>query len=120
MPLGSVTALWPTSHLLGHVPRAATLLLCLILRHQAKVLDRSARVGGLVADVRKELGEDAYVEAVKEARLMRNLLRVKVEDGNDIEMACATLDELCAFFGVLRRMAAELGEPEYSLFCRLE
>ena len=50
---------------------------------------------------------------------LRCLLRVKVEDGNDMLMAEQTLKELHLFNSRLRQFAAEAGEPEFDTYQRL-
>jgi len=83
---------------------------------QAKVLDRSARLHDL--HLEELLGEElaGMVSAMGE---LRQLLKVKVEDGNDFLMAERTIDELVHFFGRLGEVAAQRGCGEYELFASL-
>ena len=55
--------------------------------HQAKVLDRRDRVCEAVADADETLGEERITWLVACVREMRLLLRVKMEDANDVRMA---------------------------------
>ena len=57
--------------------------------HQAKVLDRSERLKEGDAAIRA-LASDQFPWLVGKADLLRKLLRVKVEDGNDLRMAADT------------------------------
>ena len=86
--------------------------------HQAKVLDRSEALKGSDAVVRSILGNrlDWMVDS---ADLLRKLLRVKVEDGNDLLMAIDTVDEVEKFWTKLQLLASQTGEDEYALWQRL-
>ena len=53
------------------------------------------------------------------ADLLRNLLRVKVEDGNDLQMAATTVAELHRFYTRLVQYAQQSGEEQFSLYQRL-
>ena len=55
--------------------------------HQAKVLDRRDRPVRAVADADETLGEERITWLVACVREMRLLLRVKMEDTNDVRMA---------------------------------
>jgi hypothetical protein len=52
-------------------------------------------------------------------QLLRNLLRVKVEDGNDLQMAATTVRELDRFYVRLVECATQSGEDRYDLYQRL-
>ena len=86
--------------------------------HQAKVLDRSERLAADDAAIRKLAGErlDWLVDS---ADLLRKLLRVKVEDGNDLLMAIDTVDEVHLFWQRLQTHAQETGEGHFELYQRL-
>ena len=86
--------------------------------HQAKVLDRSDRLGEDDAAVRKLAG-DRLDWLVDQADLLRKLLRVKVEDANDLAMAVATVDEVHRFWTRLSTHAEQTGEDAFELFQRL-
>ena len=85
---------------------------------QAKVLDRSDRLKEAEAALRKLTGE-RWPWLVASADLLRNLLRVKVEDGNDLQMAAATVAEVQSFYTRLVECAASSGEDQYELYQRL-
>ena len=51
--------------------------------------------------------------------LLRKLLRVKVEDGNDLQMAATTVDEVHRFWTRLRQHSEETGEDAFTLYQRL-
>ena len=59
------------------------------------MLDRSDRLGKDEAAIRA-LVSDRWGWLVSSADLLRNLLRVKVEDGNDLQMAATTVELLHA------------------------
>ncbi|KAJ1629253.1 hypothetical protein T492DRAFT_873636 [Pavlovales sp. CCMP2436] len=84
--------------------------------HQAKVLDRSSRLQAL--NLEAVLGErmESMVSAMGK---LRTLLKIKVEDGNDLVMAEGTIAELGAFFGKLREVAAQKQLDEFELFVSL-
>ena len=50
---------------------------------------------------------------------MRRVLRIKVEDGNDLLMAREAIAELHAFATKLRACAQQTGESEYELYKRM-
>ncbi len=56
---------------------------------------------------------------VKCADEMRRVLRIKVEDGNDLLMAREAIAELHAFATKLRACAQQTGESEYELYKRM-
>ena len=86
--------------------------------HQAKVLDRSALLGGLDAALRAQAG-GRLGHLVSCADEMRRVLRIKVEDGNDLLMARGAIAELDAFASKLRACSAQTGEGEYALYRRM-
>ena len=86
--------------------------------HQAKVLDRSDALGAYDGTIR-ELAGDRLPWLVDHADLLRKLLRVKVEDGNDLLMAIDTVKDVHKFYDKLQRHAAQTGEEHFSLYTRL-
>ena len=86
--------------------------------HQAKVLDRSERNKANDAEV-KRLAGDRLGWLVDCADLMRKLLRVKVEDGNDLLMAFDTVDEVHKFWERLQALSTRSGEAHFALYQRL-
>ena len=86
--------------------------------HQAKVLDRSDRLKEDEARLRTLTGE-RWPWLIESADLLRNLLRVKVEDGNDLQMAATTVRELDRFYVRLVECATQSGEDRYDLYQRL-
>lgn len=82
------------------------------------MLDRSARLQQLNLEVL--FGSEQLKEMVAAVGELRGLLKVKVEDGNDLQMAERTLHELSLFFGRLSRVAAERQCDEYELFVSLQ
>lgn len=50
---------------------------------------------------------------------MRRVLRIKVEDGNDLLMARGAIAELDAFATKLRACSVETGEGEFALYRRM-
>lgn len=66
-----------------------------------------------------QLANPRYDWLVDTADLLRKLLRVKVEDGNDLQMAATTVEEVHRFHTRLVEHAAETGEDQYSLYVRL-
>ena len=50
---------------------------------------------------------------------MRRVLRIKVEDGNDLLMAREAISELHAFSSKLAECAAITGETDYELYKRM-
>ena len=57
--------------------------------HQAKVLDRNSSLNAQKAEprIREELPEDKLMQLVDQCKTLRTLVRMKVEDGNDLSMA---------------------------------
>jgi hypothetical protein len=86
------------------------------LLHQ--VLDRSDRLKEDEARLRTLTGE-RWPWLIESADLLRNLLRVKVEDGNDLQMAATTVRELDRFYVRLVECATQSGEDRYDLYQRL-
>ena len=87
--------------------------------HQAKVLDRSERLREFDASLKAHVGGGRLPTLVGCADELRKVLRVKVEDGNDLLMADQTLDELNTFYQRLQAHAAETGEEVWPLYQRL-
>jgi hypothetical protein len=86
--------------------------------HQAKVLDRSDRLKDDETAIR-QLASERWPWLVESADLLRNLLRVKVEDGNDLQMAATTVAELDRFYTKMVAFAETSSEDQYSLYQRL-
>ena len=87
--------------------------------HQAKVLDRSALLGGdFDAALRKQAG-GRLKPLVACADEMRRVLRIKVEDGNDLLMAREAIAELSAFSSRLAQCAETTGESVHALYQRM-
>ena len=87
--------------------------------HQAKVLDRSERLGAVEDAIRAHCG-GRLAFLVESAVALRGLLRVKVEDGNDLLMAVNTVAELHEFNRRLYAAAACAGVEAYSLYKQLD
>ena len=51
--------------------------------------------------------------------MLRRLLRVKVEDGNDLLMAIDTVNEVDRFWTRLQQLATQTGEDHFTLYERL-
>ena len=82
------------------------------------MLDRSDRLKEDEAAIRA-LVSDRWEWLVASADLLRNLLRVRVEDGNDLQMAATTVELLHDFFSRMVRYSLETGEDQYALYQRL-
>ena len=82
------------------------------------MLDRSDRLKEDEAAIRA-LVSDRWEWLVASADLLRNLLRVKVEDGNDLLMAIDTVNEVCRFWTRLQQHSEVTGEDHYELYQRL-
>jgi hypothetical protein len=76
-------------------------------RHRDAALLRTMQAGGRLSHL------------VKCADEMRRVLRIKVEDGNDLLMAREAIAELHAFATKLRACAQQTGESEYELYKRM-
>ena len=84
--------------------------------HQAKVLDRRDRVKcEAVADADETLGEERITWLVACVREMRLLLRVKMEDTNDVRMAEEAVTGANHFFVRLRRLAEDRNVEDYAV-----
>lgn len=83
--------------------------------HQAKVLDRRDRVCEAVADADETLGEERITWLVACVREMRLLLRVKMEDANDVRMAEEAVTGANDFFVRLRRLAEDRNVEDYAV-----
>ena len=86
--------------------------------HQAKVLDRSEALQHADAAIR-ELAGGRLPWLVDSSDLLRKLLRVKVEDGNDLLMAIDTVNEVHSFWQKLRLHAEQTDEDHFVLYQRL-
>ena len=86
--------------------------------HQAKVLDRSERIAADEIAIRAHCGAKLQ-PLVASANDLRQLLRVKVEDGNDLLMAENTVDELVTFNRRLYAYAEAKGEQPFDVYQQL-
>lgn len=82
------------------------------------MLDRSARLQQL--DLEALFGSQQLPAMVTAVGELRHLLKVKVEDSNDLLMAERTLHELGLFFRRLSDVAAQRQCGEYELFISLQ
>ena len=57
--------------------------------HQAKVLDRRSRLEGEIGNLEAVFGHEHLHQMVTSVRDIRALLRVKMEDSNDLQVPCA-------------------------------
>lgn len=81
------------------------------------MLDRSAALQELKLEEQMSVSElGAMVAAMGE---LRRLLKVKIEDGNDLLMAERTLEELGLFFDRLAGLAAHRQCSEHELYVSL-
>lgn len=87
--------------------------------HQAKVLDRRHRTADEVADMDAVLGEDTVARLVDRVREMRLILRVKMEDANDVLMAEEAVNGSHAFFTRLQSHAEAHGEEDFTVLEKL-
>ena len=84
----------------------------------AQVLDRSERLKEEEASIRA-IAADRLDWLVASADLLRKLLRVKVEDGNDLQMAMSTVEQVHRFYSRMQQYAEQSGEEPFSLYQRL-
>lgn len=83
-----------------------------------QVLDRSKSLGDADETVRKLAGS-RMPWLVDQSDLLRKLLRVKMEDGNDLLMAIDTVKDVHKFWSRLQQHAAVSGEEYFALYKRL-
>jgi hypothetical protein len=74
--------------------------------HQAKVLDRSARLAGACAALEAALPAAQLAEWARAVGELRAALRVKVEDANDLAMAVRAMRAAATFWPSLLALAA--------------
>mmetsp|Transcript_47801 Transcript_47801/g.88949 ORF Transcript_47801/g.88949 Transcript_47801/m.88949 type:complete len:400 (+) Transcript_47801:263-1462(+) len=84
--------------------------------HQAKVLDRRVRLedGEVSCRVQTYLGAQYLEELMQPLRDLRALVRVKVEDSNDVHMAEDCVRATGCFLTTLNRYSKEKGLTEYT------
>mmetsp|Transcript_2201 Transcript_2201/g.7847 ORF Transcript_2201/g.7847 Transcript_2201/m.7847 type:complete len:93 (+) Transcript_2201:142-420(+) len=73
--------------------------------HQAKVIDRSERLAECGEALDGALGGRKTGAMVESCNLLRRLLRIKVEDANDLRTAGAALEDAATFFAALGEYA---------------
>ena len=84
--------------------------------HQAKVLDRRHRTADECVEMDSVLGEDTVTWLVECVREMRLILRVKMEDANDVLMAEEAVNGAHAFFTRLQSHAeAHEGTDDFAV-----
>jgi len=84
--------------------------------HQAKVLYRAnvAR-DAVLREVDAILGEEIVSELTSSVKKMRRMLRIKMEDANDVRMAEGAVRGARLFFDTLSKHAAENGKEEFEI-----
>ena len=87
--------------------------------HQAKVLDRRHRTGEECGDVSVILGPERVRGMVLRVRDLRQALRIKVEDANDVRMAEEAVKAGHAFWTKLREHANEHGADAFAALVTL-
>ena len=81
--------------------------------HQAKVLYRaSVATDAVLREVDDVLGAEAVRDLVASVRRMRGVLRVKMEDANDVRMAEEAVRGARRFFDTLQRHAEQEGKSD--------
>ena len=81
--------------------------------HQAKVLDRRQRLEGEVS-LEEHLSAAYIKELTQPVRDLRAMIRVKVEDSNDLNMAEDIVRATSQFLTTLGRYAKDKGLTEYT------
>ena len=87
--------------------------------HQAKVLDRRHRTGEECGDVNMVLGPERVRGMVLRVRDLRQALRIKVEDANDVRMAEEAVKAGHAFWTKLREHAKRHGADAFAALTKL-
>lgn len=87
--------------------------------HQAKVLDRRHRTGEECGDVNMVLGPERVRGMVLRVRDLRQALRIKVEDANDVRMAEEAVKAGHAFWTKLREHAKTHGADAFEALATL-
>ena len=87
--------------------------------HQAKVLDRRHRTGEECGDVNMVLGPERVRGMVLRVRDLRQALRIKVEDANDVRMAEEAVKAGHAFWSKLREHAERHGADAFAALTKL-
>ena len=85
--------------------------------HQAKVLDRSERLAEVEQSLLGYVPDGELSELVERVNLLRTLLRVKVEDPNDLTMARSSVYSAFNFFSRLQTYADDKGSTPYEALC---
>eukprot|EP01012_Entosiphon_sulcatum_P048156 TRINITY_DN6630_c0_g1_i1.p1 TRINITY_DN6630_c0_g1~~TRINITY_DN6630_c0_g1_i1.p1 ORF type:complete len:496 (-),score=89.37 TRINITY_DN6630_c0_g1_i1:229-1665(-) len=88
--------------------------------HQAKVLVRAERLAGVGEALERTFGADEITSMVTAVDALRRLLRIKVEDANDLRMAQAAIKDANAFVTVLQRHAAANGDTLFVAYRKLQ
>jgi len=86
--------------------------------HQAKVLDRTDRLGHVEEKLSGHLGEEEVQGLVSSVNLLRQLLKVKVEDPNDLNMARQAVSDAHRFLEHLTSYAQEKSQTVYESLCK--
>ena len=84
-----------------------------------KVIDRSERLAECEG-LDDLVGPGRSAKMTRQVRALRHLLRVKVEDANDLRMATRALDEAWRFFRALHEAAVAEQLADYALWLRLK
>ena len=87
--------------------------------HQAKVLDRRHRTSTECGDVNMVLGPERVRGMVLRVRDLRQALRIKVEDANDVRMAEEAVKAGHAFWTKLREHANAHGADAFAALAKL-
>lgn len=87
--------------------------------HQAKVLDRRHRTSTECGDVNMVLGPERVRGMVLRVRDLRQALRIKVEDANDVRMAEEAVKAGHAFWTKLREHASAHGADAFAALAKL-
>lgn len=85
--------------------------------HQAKVLDRSVRLAEAEQSLMGHVADGELSELVERVNLLRTLLRVKVEDPNDLTMARSSVYSAFNFFSRLKTYADDKEKTPYEALC---
>ena len=85
--------------------------------HQAKVLDRSERLAEVEQSLLGYVPGGELSELVERVNLLRTLLRVKVEDPNDLTMARSSVYSAFNFISRLQAYANDKGSTPYEALC---
>eukprot|EP00668_Euglena_longa_P035442 GGOE01045529.1.p1 GENE.GGOE01045529.1~~GGOE01045529.1.p1 ORF type:complete len:404 (-),score=110.29 GGOE01045529.1:558-1631(-) len=86
--------------------------------HQAKVLNRKKRLANaqVGAALQSAVGAEALLAMGQQVQQMRRMLKIKVEDKNDLRMASAALQDAQVFFQALEECASSRAVAPYALW----